>query len=156
MKSHHGIRGLAVVAVLAAGCQTFDQADLTKYSRLHGFPVTTTPSPEDSKQLGITQVQEDGFYLLGYFPIISVTLQGCLDRMVTEAIAIGAHGISDVEFEIYPAYMLKFTEFGIPDWTAMIRVSGTAYQRLPLIERRPPIANPEKVYTSPSPAPAPK
>ena len=95
--------------VLASGCQTYESADLTRYSVQHGFSVSTESLPPNAVPMGIVSMQEDGFYILGVLPIVTVSLQHCLDRVVAEAQKRGAHGIADVQYEVNPAYMFRFS-----------------------------------------------
>ena len=115
-----------------------------------------TPDTPNTTPVGIVSMQEDGIYLFGLLPILPVGLQSCLDRMVDEAKKSGAHGLADVAYEVHPAHMFKFNQLLIPDWSAMVRVTGTAYRNLPPIPTRPGVTATGRVDTAPRPAPAKK
>ena len=59
--------------------------------------------------MGMVNMHEDRFYSLGVLPIVTVSLQACIDRVVTEARTRGAHGIADVRYEVNPASMFRFS-----------------------------------------------
>jgi len=130
--------------LVATACTSWESADLTRYGREgHAFPaapggaakfapsipVTIEPLPEGTTPIGLVSVQQDGFYILGMLPVVSVSLQECLDYLVIEALKVGAEGVAEVKFDVQPADVLKFSVFPIPDWSATISVQGTAYKR---------------------------
>ena len=138
-------RFLTLALLLAAtACTSWESADLTRYGRQgHTFPaapggagtvtpsipVTIEPLPKGTTAIGLIAVQQDGFYILGMLPVVSVSLQECLDYLVKEALKVGADGIAKVTFDVQPADVLSFSVFPIPDWSATISVQGTAYKR---------------------------
>ena len=122
------VLALTVLFAGSTGCFSYDQADLTRYAREQNFPVSPEPPPTGTTVIGIAHIEQDGFYILGSIPILSVSLQSCLDEMVKAAKKIGADGMADVCYRINSADVLKFSVFPLPDWSANIAVTGTAYK----------------------------
>lgn len=119
---------LAVLCAGSTGCFSCERADLTRYAKEQNFPVTTTEPPAGATLIGIAHIEQDGFYLLGFIPMVSVSLQRCLDRLVDNAKKMGADGVADLSHRVNPADVLKFSVFPLPDWSANIIVTGTAYK----------------------------
>jgi hypothetical protein len=119
----------ATALLTLPGCYSCEQADITRYLTREGFPLATEPPPAQAESLGLVHAEETGFYLVGYFPLVRASLQGCLDRLLRSARALGADGVADLRYEVSPARLFKFSVFPVPDWSARVFVTGTAYRR---------------------------
>lgn len=120
---------LLILVLLPGACMSVAQADLSRYAADPVLPIHTEPPPAGAQPMGVVHVQQDGFYLFGVVPIVKVSLQDCLDKLQEKAAKQGANGVADLEYRVSPADVFKFSVFPLPDWTAMVQMTGTAYKR---------------------------
>ena len=66
--------------------------------------------------------------MLGLVPVTRVSLQKCLDHLVREAQKSDADGVANLNYHVEAAHVFKFSVFPIPDWSATIWMTGTAYK----------------------------
>lgn len=127
--------------VLAVACVSTTSADLSRYRREHRFPVSTDGVPAGHQAVAALAYARTGFYLLGLIPIVPVDLSAAVTKVVDEARALGATGIANLHYEFEPASSLRFVVFPLPDWSASLHVTATAYMPIaaayPTIESQP-------------------
>jgi hypothetical protein len=112
-------------------------ADVAGYARAQGFEVTADELPADCRPLAALAYEKLGFYVLGVAPIVPVDLERGVERLVREARALGADGLSHLRYEFHPASAFRFVVFPLPDWTASLAITGLAYVRTPRREAGP-------------------
>jgi hypothetical protein len=124
----------ALVALACGACSFADRQDFDRYLKAAPIQMSQGEAPDDAKPVGMIFAERSGFYLFGYVPVVTCTLQDTLDILVDQARAMKADGVSDLRLEyISPAFMalaegpllIKFPWF--PD----IKIHGMAWKRAP-------------------------
>lgn len=121
---------VAVLALLAAGCQSISTADLQRCLSQHGIHVTAGDAPAAAEPIAAVAFQRNGFYIAGIIPVVRVELDDAVQSIASELHAAKADGISNLRYDYSPASLFKFLVFPVPDWSATLSVTGMAY-RLP-------------------------
>jgi hypothetical protein len=122
---------LSWLLVLCQGCTVHEAIDLRPYLEKQSFPVTQGAVPTGATTVGLVVVQDSGFYVFGFVPIVSIRLEACVDTLVREAKNFGGDGVAEVQMVYEPASFLTLSSLIIPDWFAHVRMSGSAWRRSP-------------------------
>ena len=119
---------LLALAVALGSCTVVEDVDLTPYLENSGIQFTKGEPPADSQPIGLIAIEDNGWYLLGFVPIIPIHLEACTKRFIESAQRMRADGISNITIDYRPAHPLRLFAIGIPNWSASITMTGMAYQ----------------------------
>ncbi|MEZ5965504.1 MAG: hypothetical protein R3F56_16845 [Planctomycetota bacterium] len=137
--------------MLAASCVSTTSADLEHLRRDLGIPVSADAVPEGHRPIAALAYARTGFYFLGFLPVVSVELAAGVRKVVEQARALGATGIANLHYEYEPASSLRFVVFPLPDWSASLHVTATAYAPLEPVHR--PLPRPPETLGEPAARP---
>lgn len=121
------LRLLLLCSVLGS-CTIVEDIDLRSYMESSGLQFSKGDAPDDAQPIGLIAVEDNGWYLLGFIPIVAVDMETCADRFVARAKRMRADGISNITISYRPAHALRLLTIGIPEWSASIAMTGMAYQ----------------------------
>jgi hypothetical protein len=110
-------------------CTSYEALDLRPYLEQQAFAVTQGPVPGDADTVGLTVVQDSGFYIFGVLPVVPVSLDACVRALVREAQKVGADGVAEVKLDYRPSGFLIFSATFMSDWTGAVKLSGCAWRK---------------------------
>jgi len=123
------IRWLALLSCLSLlSCWSIDKADLAAMQDETGLLLSEGEPPREAIPIRSLAIGQDGFYLLGFIPIVPIDLDRTFRTLVKEAVTAGARGIAKIRYVVDGPSPTKFQAFPIPDWSASIRITGMAWK----------------------------
>ena len=114
--------------LLLPSCWAVHKADylaLEKKTQLH---FSEGEPPAKATTLGSISVTQNGFYLLGFIPVVPINLQESMEVLANRAKKMGASGLAKIWYKVDPPGVLKYVAFPIPDWSAGIQITGMAWK----------------------------
>ncbi|GEM_PF-2773230 len=121
-------RVLCLLFLGLASCWSVDKANLAAIQEETGISLSEGEPPRGAVPLQSLAIGQDGFYLLGFIPIVPIDLDRTFRALVKEAKAVGAKGVAKIRYVVDGPSPTKFQAFPIPDWSASIRLTGMTWK----------------------------
>ncbi|HHI80571.1 MAG TPA: hypothetical protein ENK02_11385 [Planctomycetes bacterium] len=120
---------LLLALLLLPGCWAVHKADYLALEAKMQLHFSEGEPPAKATTLGSISVTQNGFYLLGFIPMVPINLQESMEELARRAKEMGAQGIAKIWYRVDPPGVLKYVAFPIPDWSAGIQITGMAWKK---------------------------
>lgn len=119
---------LPALLLLLPSCWSVHKADYLALEAKTKLHFSEGEPPDRAITLGSISVTQNGFYFLGFIPIVPINLQESMEVLAGRAKKMGASGIAKIWYKVDPPGVLKYVAFPIPDWSAGIQITGMAWR----------------------------
>jgi hypothetical protein len=122
-------RVLCCLWLALPACTCYGVVDLRELLERQDFPLTQGEPPPGSETIGFLAARDNGFYLFGILPLMPMSFDDCVGKIVRAAKELGADGIAYIDIHYEPASVMSLTAILLPDWFSYVQLTGSAWRR---------------------------